>query len=303
MARWPTGSSATAVYLVIGHEDDACCREVAALLRARRARVVVTPEPLAGETTFSWSLGAERSSSSLRLADGTVVEREALAGVLVWAQGGPYDAEGWEVADLGYARTEMVAALVAWLWELPCPVANRLTPDLWFRSQRPLVDWHPLLRRHGIPAAGAVICRDAAVARGYAERWGGAALYAPPTAGARYPVASEAEWAELGRVMARVPVCLLEPSAGPAVHACAAGEVVVWDRPGVLSDEERAALGAGLRALAGELRLGTLEAELRGGAGGVRCYGIGLYPRLERYDEAGRAALAGALAGLLGVAG
>ncbi|HET8629013.1 MAG TPA: hypothetical protein VFL91_16445 [Thermomicrobiales bacterium] len=96
MARWPTGSSATAVYLVIGHEDDACCREVAALLRARRARVVVTPEPLAGETTFSWSLGAERSSSSLRLADGTVVEREALAGVLVWAQGGPYDAEGWE---------------------------------------------------------------------------------------------------------------------------------------------------------------------------------------------------------------
>ncbi|HEX5505942.1 MAG TPA: hypothetical protein VFW96_25215 [Thermomicrobiales bacterium] len=296
-------SAATAVYLVIGHEDDPCCREVAAVLRGRGARVVATPEPLAGEAVFSWALGAGRSSCSLRLADGTVIEREALGGVLVRAQGGPYDAEGWGAADLGYARTETAAALVAWLWDLSCPVVNRLTPDLWFRFQRPLVDWWPLLRRHGVPAAGALITRDAAGARGYAERWGGAALYAPLTAGARYRVASEDEWAELGRLMARVPVCLLEPPAGPALYACVAGEAVVWDRPGALSGEERGALGAGLRALAGELGLGTLEAELRRVAGGVRCYGLGLYPRLERYDEAGRAVLARALTGLLGVAG
>lgn len=291
------------VYLLIGHDDDLCCREVAGVLRARAARVVVTPEPLAGEMVFSWALEARGTSSSLRLADGGSIGRDDLAGVLVRAQGGPYDVAGWEVDDLVYARMEMLAGLVAWLWALPCPVINRLSPDLWFRPRRSLVEWRPLLRRHGVPAAGALITSDLVAARRHAERWGGRAVYVPLTSGTHYPVTSEGAWAELAKVLARLPVCLLEPYVGEAVYACVAGKAVVWDRPGELSGEERDRLEGGLRAMAKELGVGTIEAEMRRTAGEMRCYGIGLYPRLERYDDAGRGAIAGALAGLLGVSG
>ena len=128
------------MFLLIGHESDLCCGRVEEALRGLGQAVLLTPEPLAGENTFTWTLETRGSDSRLHLADGRVIPATALRGVLVRARGGPVDSAAWSPEDLAYVRAETQAALFAWLWGLPCTVVNRLPADLWFRPQRPFVE-------------------------------------------------------------------------------------------------------------------------------------------------------------------
>ena len=288
------------MFLLIGHESDHCCRRVAAALRDRGQPVLLTPEPLAGAMTFTWRLDPDGSTSTLQPAGQPIVDAAALRGVLVRARGGPVDPAGWAPEDLAYARAEAQAALLAWLWTLRCPVVNRLSADLWFRRQQPLLEWRALLRRCGLPTPAVQITNNLAAAQRFAERCAGAVTYAPLTAAARYPVRDDRQWSELAGVLSRLPVCLLEPCGGRPSHGCVVGRQVIWDSGADLTPAERAQLAPNLRRLAAALGLATLEIELqRGGNGEPRCVDIAPDPRLDRYDTAGQEALVAALVGAL----
>jgi hypothetical protein len=298
MAERERPEARTMMYLLIGTEHDACCRLVAAALRERGHDAWMSSDPLAGEFAVVWSLDEGGVASRLRLPDGTTVPGERVRGMLVRHHGGAFEAEGWAADDLAYLRTEGQAAMLAWLWSLPCPVVNRPTDDLWFRPQRTVPEWRTLMRRHGLPTPAIRVTNDPAEARRFAARWG-AVTYAPLTSATRYPIADAGQWAELDKVMARLPVCLVEPCAGPTTRAVVVGDEVVWGAP-LARPGARLAIESGLRRLAATLRLAVLEAEVREGEDGPRCVGLDPYPRFERYEAPIQAALTAGVVGLLG---
>lgn len=287
------------MYLLIGTEADACCRLVAEALRANGHAARLTDDPLAGEVAFAWSLDGGRVTSHLRWADGTDAPGDRLRGVLVRSQGGALAPDGWAADDLAYLRTEGQSALLALVWSLPCPVVNRPPADLWFRPQRPFPEWRTVLHRCGLPTPVVRVTNDPAAARRFAERWA-RVTYAPLTSPTRYPIVGERQWAELDKVMQRLPVCLMEPCGDEPTYAVVVGREVVWGDRDAVPEQGRLAIEAGLRRLAATLGLVTLEAELRDSDGGASCVGIDPYPRFERYDAPTQAALTAGLVGALG---
>jgi hypothetical protein len=272
------------VFLIIGSDADQLSQQVASTLRKRGHNVIMTPDPLAGDGAFAWWFDTLQSQSQVRFPSEPELPSTLLRGVLVRALGGPVSAEGWTLEDFTYVQSETQAALLAWLWSLPCSVVNRMTADLWFRPQRPYPEWHALLVRSGLPTLNIQICNDPVTARDFADRWGGTVTYAPLTSFAHYPVASEQQWAELGKVMSVLPVCLMEPCTTTAQHACLVDHDVIWDGVADPGGGERETLEHGLRRLAAELRLDLLEITVQRGTAGLCCTGVNLYPNLGSYD-------------------
>lgn len=287
------------MYLLIGYERDPWCGRVAAALRARGHAVLTTPNPLADERLFAWALDSTSSSSSLRWPGGSVLGEDTLRGVFVRTPGGPGGSEGWSPEDLAYVQAEMNAALVAWLRALPCPVLNRPTADLWFRPARSLPEWRAHFQAAGLPALAAQVTNDLAAAQAFAARWGGGAVYAPLTSPTRYPVADDDQWQRLAGLMERIPVCLVEPTAGPPAYATLVGGRIVWGAAAEVREGERAALAGGLLRLAALLEAGLLQVELRRGAGGLRCSGVHLFPLLDAHSPAEQDAIVAGVVELL----
>ncbi len=288
------------MYLLIGHDSDTLSRRVEAALRGCGHTVVLTPVPLAGEGWVTWSLDTRHSESRLRCPSGCDVTSTELRGVLVRALGGPVTADGWAPPDFSYVQAETQAALLAWLWSLPCRVVNRMTADLWFRPQRPYLEWHTLVGRCGLPTLAVQITNDLSAARAFADRWSGTVTYAPLTSSTRYSVVDDYQWAELGKVMTLLPACLVEPCTGPALYACLVGRDVIWDGDIDPCGGERAAFEGGLRRLAAELRVDLLQIEVRRGRAGLCCTGVDLYPNLDPYDAPGQELLVAGLVNVLG---
>lgn len=279
------------MYLVIGHDADPFSQRVAAALRGRGHETVLTPEPITAAGTLTWALDTWRSESRVAGLGGRDAASTDLRGVFVRALGAPLAPDDWAPDDFAYAQTETSAALLAWLWELPCPVVNRLDADLWFRPQRAYPEWIPLLLRCGLPVLAVQITNDLPAARGFAAALGGTVTYAPLTAPARYPIREEPDWEELAKVMAVAPVALVERGADAAHCACLAGREVVWDGHADPPRRQREAVETGLRRLAAMLRLDLLHIEVRSGRAGLCCTGVELYPPLAFYHPTRQEAL------------
>jgi hypothetical protein len=282
------------VHLLLGHPGDPCCAGVRARLEARGLSARIVSSPLAPPACLAWRLADDGLTSRLDL-DG---DPAALAGVLVrgtaWV-----DPAGWEPLDHAYMQAEMLAATLAWLAGLPCPVVNRPSAALWYGGRTSLLTWRPLLRRCGLPAPEQLITNDPAEARAFRRRLAadgvGGAVFAPVTGEAGYLVATDAAWEGLADLQERSPVCLNEPH-GPAHQACIVGGKVIWDDD---PPPESRALAPRLRQLATVARLDFLEvaiAPLRRGLGVVM---VEPMPVLEHFTTPARARILDALTGLL----
>lgn len=290
---------ATAMYLVIGHESDPLSQRVATALRGHGHEVALTPEPLSAAGTFTWALETHSSESQIRGLSGRGLPGAEIEGVLVRALGGPLTHDGWSPEDFAYVQAEVHALLLAWLWSLPCRVVNRMSADLWFRPQRAYPEWHPLLVRSGLPVLATQITNDLAAARAFSAALGGAMTYAPLTSAARYPVAEDHDWEELGKVMAVVPVCLAEPCMDASRYACLVGNEVVWDGRADPGGAEQDVFADGLRRLAAMLRLDVVQIEIRLGQRGLRCTGVDLYPHIASYGGQRQEALVAGVVAVL----
>ena len=215
------------MYVVLGHSGDSCCAGVVGRLAARGKAARIVASPLASPAHFPWRLDRGGLTSRLDLGDDT----PAIDGVLVrgtaWV-----DPLGWDPEDHTYMQAEMLAATLAWLAGLPCPVVNRPSATLWYRGRDSLMSWRPMLRRCGLPVPDQLITNDPAEARAFGHRFAAhgadGAVYAPLTSDISYLVATDAAWRGLAKVQERSPVCLTEPH-GAAQPACIVGGEVVWD--------------------------------------------------------------------------
>ena len=129
---------------------------------------------------LSWWLDTDRSESVFVSNGGPPISDDQLAGVFM-LDSGRVDAAGWDSADLGYVQAETHAALLGWLWSLPCPVVNRYPPAIWLRPQAPLLSWHGALHRSGLPTLETMVTSVEREARRFGEE-----LAADGVAGAVY---------------------------------------------------------------------------------------------------------------------
>jgi hypothetical protein len=282
------------VHLLLGHAGDSCCAGVLARLAARGLPARIVASPLAPPARFTWRLDDDGLTSRLDLDDDHV----EIAGVLVrgtaWV-----DPAGWGPEDHAYMQAEMLAATLAWLAGLPCPVVNRPSAALWYRGRASLLAWRPLLRRCGLLAPDQLITNDPAEARAFGRRLAAdgiaGAVYAPLTGEAGYLVATDADWQGLADLQERSPVCLSEPH-GAARPACIVGGQIFWDHDPA---PETRALEPGLRRLAAATGLDFLEvvtAPLRSGPAVVM---VEPMPVLEHFATATRVRILDALTALL----
>jgi hypothetical protein len=255
------------VHLLLGHPEDSCLAGVRARLEALGLSAHIIASPLSPPARIAWRLDDDGVTARLDL-DGEPVE---VAGVLV--RGTPsVDPAGWAAVDHAYVQAEMLAATLAWLAGLACPVINRPSAELWYGDRASLFRWRPVLRSCGLLVPEQVITNDRAEARAFRARLQAdglaGAVYTPLTAGASYLVASDAAWDGLADLQERAPVCVSEPHGAPH-PACIVGGEVVWDDD---APPEGRALGPRLRRLAAVTRLDFLEvaiAPIRGGLGVV----------------------------------
>ncbi|HEX5325617.1 MAG TPA: hypothetical protein VFW75_03015 [Acetobacteraceae bacterium] len=286
------------MHLLLGNPDDPFCLAVRNALEARNCPTRVIANPLTHPSCFAWRLDSERSSSRLAWNDEAPILSDQIAGVLV-RHTGWIDAEGWNADDLAYVQSETQAALLAWLWSLPCPVVNRLPPALWYRPQVPLLSWQPLLRRCGLPALEMLVTNVDHEARDFGRRLAhqgvAGVVYGPLTSDARYLVANENDWNGLAALEDCAPVCLASPH-GAAQFVCMVGEQAVWDgKPAA----EATALEPALRRFAKAAGLAIVELALAATAGGVRVIAVECHPNLPHFSGSARQAIVAGTADLL----
>jgi len=135
------------------------CADLVSALRKMDCDATVVDRLFSGSTKFSWQLDSVGSSSVLRLAeqiahiersdDETEISHPEIAGVLVTR---PLTVRREAVASDGssYLDTESDAALLGWIWSLPCRVINLYHPEFWFAPPASIHFWRERLESFGL---------------------------------------------------------------------------------------------------------------------------------------------------------
>ena len=287
-----------AVHLLLGHSQDPCCLSVQAELEAGGYPTRIISQPMMLPSSFAWRLDNGRSASRLILDDELQLRDDQIAGVFVRSTGW-IDSDGWQPDDLAYMQAETQAALLAWLWSLACPVVNRFPPAIWYRPQAPLLSWHALLRRCGLPTLETLVTNVDQEARAFGGRSSLAgvegAVYGPLTSDLRYLVTGDEDWNGLAALARRAPVCLTYPHAA-AQLACVVGNEVIWD-----GQPPRAAaqLETGLRRFATEAGLAFVEVAFARNSNGIGVVAVESRPYVEQFGELAQQGIVHGIAHLL----
>jgi hypothetical protein len=137
------------MYLFLGEPDDALSRNVRQALEKRGGRVHALLHPFSESTRFSWRLDSSHSSSVIVFEDGTSIADNGISGIFL-RQRNAAGISDTGSADHSYIQAEIEAALLGWIWSLPCPVINRLPAWLWYCPKPPFQFWARLLRINGL---------------------------------------------------------------------------------------------------------------------------------------------------------
>jgi hypothetical protein len=95
---------------------------------------------------ISWRLDSDRSSTRFLLETSGASFEAEISAVFVRKSPFAYN-EGWALDEATYVQAEKEAALLGWIWGLPCPVINRYPPELWFEPVESLEFWRGRIER------------------------------------------------------------------------------------------------------------------------------------------------------------
>jgi hypothetical protein len=270
------------MHLLLGDSRDPCCLCVRDALETRNQKARLLANPFVYPARFSWNLDSNQSATLLALDAETALTDDDISGVFVRSAGW-IDPAGWDPPDLAYMQTETQAALLGWLWSLPCPVINRYSPSIWYRPRAPLLSWHRLLRRCGLPTLETLITNIEqemlAFRHRLAETETLGAILGPLTSEARYMIASEEDWRGLAGLQQVAPVILTVPHE-ETYAACVVRERVVWDGA---APPPMVRLEPELRQFAALSGLDLVELVLAPTRHGVSVIGVETTPHFERY--------------------
>jgi hypothetical protein len=275
------------MYLVIGNEYDPCARAVRIALERHHHTVVIDSNPFGAIGRLNWRFDSISSSVEYGLSHVGFGTDATLEGVFVRHFAGLQESDGWTADDLAYMRSESMAALLAWLHALDCPVIGRRSDDAWYRPTRPLPEWVSLLAACGLPTPRVVVTNVADAAL-HEHAWGGRATYQPLTSPRTYAIGGGG-WAELAKVMQHVPVCLTEPLDAPLGAVTLACGQLFWSEP---ANHQRGCLEDGVRRVAERLESDFIQLNYANRADGPKFTTVNLAPVFDRHTDMEQVAIA-----------
>jgi hypothetical protein len=213
------------MFVLLGASDDPCLAAVSRALAARSHEARTVSHPFMDPACTAWRFDSNQSDTELAIGGETIAIDGVLASRRVVRPIGP--SEKWSQEDLFYNQAEAEAALLGWLWGLPCPVVDRPPAWSWYGTRRPILVWGALLQRYGLPPLDSVITGDADEIARFLARQGGAAMEHTIGYGARQLV-HETDAAQAAEHAPLAPVRLTKLHHG-AWRACVAGLHLVWD--------------------------------------------------------------------------
>jgi hypothetical protein len=249
---------------------------------------MIIHSPFTAPACSAWHFDGTRSDTTITIA----AESIAPEGVLVrdFLPSLPENPEAWAQEDLLYNQAEAEAAMLGWLWGLPCPVIDRVPAWLWYGTHRPVISWGRLLRRCGLPPLDSVITGCAEEISRFLSQHGGAAGEQIIGTGDRY-LAQEVDKQRLMDTARLMPVRLTELHEG-AWRACVAGSQLVWDDD---TPTEARLFDSRLRAFAAAAGLAFVEFIITSGET-PRIVDVDSRPRFGLFGEAAKRAIADGLA-------
>jgi hypothetical protein len=276
------------MYLIIGSEQDSCVFAVRSAMERRGKTVVTGLNPFGPMARLRWRFDTQDSRPEYAFTD---APDGVLEGVFVRSFAALLDPTGWTPEDASYLHSEGMAALLAWLHALRCPVVGRPSDDAWYRPQRPLPEWVGVLAACGLDAPE-VIVTNAADAELLAGAWSGRAVYQPLTSNRQYAIEGAA-WSELTKVMEYVPVCLSEPLDGPIHAVTLVRDRLFWTDP---PTRDLDGLSAGVQRVAARLESDFVQLNYCSQPDGSKFTSVNLQPSLELHGPADQQAIADEIA-------
>jgi hypothetical protein len=215
--------------LIIGRDEDLCCRLVREHLLSLGRQIVYLPEGrLFPGLDFTWELRNGDSSGTLELGE-QAVSFNQIDGVLARFSGIATSPEDFQTKDGQYLSSEWNALMRGYVQSLPCPVVNRLGPELWYKSSLrapELISLVPDLKFR-LPRTIVTTCFEDA--RAFFDLSGGHICYSPLTLSSDYSINTEQAVQKLEPLSRVLPLYLSEVVRGDSVDAYVVGTHVVFD--------------------------------------------------------------------------
>jgi hypothetical protein len=215
------------MYLLLGGQKDEFLTALLEAIRGANSEAAIVAGGFAQSTRLTWAFDSSHSEVRLMLPDGGHLNSDDIEGVVVRRSGGVERAD-WNSEDHSFIEAERQAALIGWLWSLPCPVINRLPAAVWFHSRLPLSFWNPALRLSGLSPIDCLISNVAQDLRAFGEQSRGA-VYTPLTGEGHYRLERDISWGQLADLHRQFPVHITAPYT-ELRFACVVGQEVIWDR-------------------------------------------------------------------------
>jgi hypothetical protein len=281
------------MYLLLGGQKDEFLTALLEIIRRAGSEAEIAAGPFAQSTQLTWVFDSLRSGVRLILPDGRRVNSDDIEGVVVRRSGG-VERSGWNAEDYSFIEAEHQAALIGWLWSLPCPVINRLPAAVWFHRRLPVSFWKPALNLSGLSPIDCMISNVDQDLRAFGQENRGT-VYTPLTGDDHYLLEEDISWGQLADLQRYFPVHIT--AAYTEQHfACVVGQEVIWDtgEQPVLRDVEPAL--AQFAIVAG---LSIFEIGVSQTTHGLRVTAVDPEPRLAGYCAESRERIIDGLAGLL----
>ena len=216
-------------FVIIGRSEDPCCRSVQGLLTSRGQEVLFLDETrLFPGLRLVWELSNGRSQGTLGQGEQSVRLAET-DGVLARFSGFPVSKEEFQTADGQYLSNEWHALMRGYVRALPCPVINRVRPELWYKpflSVPDLVSFLPGLR-FKVPKT--LIATSLEEAQLFFDECGHRVCYSPLTIPSKYPIETGEDLRKLATLAGFLPFHLREIVPGERGNAYVVGTDVVWE--------------------------------------------------------------------------
>jgi hypothetical protein len=286
-------------FVIIGRSEDPCCQLVNERLTTLGNRILFLDESrLFPGLRFGWELVDGRSLGFMGPEEQTVTFA-GTDGVLARFSGFPVTKEEFQTPDGQYLCSEWHALLRGYLHALPCPVINRVRPELWYKpflSSAEMVSFSPGLK-FKVPRT--LVTTRLEEAEAFFEDCGKRITYSPLTIPSKYPIETAADLKKLGTLSNVVPFHLREVISGDALNAYVVGEEVIWDSAGDRM-KPPSAIQEHCVEIAASLGLTFCEFHLvKPDRDEWYCFGIACMPDLFRCEEETQNLIAGQLADAL----
>lgn len=272
------------VILILGPTEDLCCQQVLERLTQDGREALFLPEDrLLPQMAFAWT--PADGGGGIRF-EGREVRFSEVDGVLYRFYGLPLPAEEFGTPDGRYVCSEWHALWMAWLnmprAARPCPVVNRLRPDLWYKTHLNAAALTALAPDLPFARPRTLVTTSPDAARAFRRSLAGPVTYAALSGSSPYPIRDEGEFEKLTALNGTLPLHLTEEVVGERCEAFVVGNAVTLVGPdGALRGSTPPDLTDRCARVGTRLGLAFFQLSLVAGAGdGWHCLGLDRMPQL-----------------------